>query len=394
MLSFQHKLLQEYLAAVYIAENVKLGPTSEFLTKAFPTWEQIKNHKEVVQFACGIMGDVDASLITEYVANVINQNTHNRLDVGEEYIEVGTRLSLLKTFEREGSVHTAINPYVCEYPACGRPLAEVLANTQLAYITHIDYRDALQLSPSPTQIILYLFGVSNEDPDGVSSREFDRLWQALHSMKANIIAIDVGDIRSANVNKLSQLPQLKRLRIVSCDCSEEAGEDLVESIKAWGPEPQLTYCMVSTMPISRSVMTALCKCTHLMNLTLTFYNLSGKLSILMASPPPELKALILQYCSLHASDIHHIIQAIREGRLNHLQELDIQCNPVGEVTVGDLLEAFISTRPHTQLKHEFPLKCGFTGKDRDGQYTHLSQQFITECETRFHHAGIHSLMFL
>ena len=374
ILSFQHKLLQEYLAAVYIAENAKLDTTLTFLPQALPTWKKIEIHQEVVNFACGILAGTDASPVTNHVATVLAQIIHNELDSGKmpSIMKSGSgsvgdydkHLQLLESFQREGNVSTS------KYPSSGRILAEVLTNTKLVYITNIDEDDSLKLNPSPAQIIVKLYAV-----DG---KKYDRLWKALHDISANVIALHLHGIRSANVTKLSHFSQLKYLYIASCDCSEAAGEDLAQSIEAWGPQSQLTYCWLNKVPISKSVMMALCKCTHLIHLYLKGCNLHGKLDVFMATPPPGLRDLILRVCSLHGSDVDHVTQAILEGRLTHLKKLDIRHNPVGEVAVGHLLEALISTRPHTQIE----LDLYETDVDEDGKYTHLSKQFVTEWEAK------------
>ncbi len=377
VLSFQHKLIQEYLAAIYITENVKTGETSTFLDQALPTWEKIDNHKEVVLFTCGMLGETDASPVTNHVRKVLAQHTNEQLNTGHKpsLIESDTPLSLLKSFQKEGKVSTIFIPHLCEYPSCGRPLAEVLANTELVCITGIDKNDPLKLSPSQAQIIVKLAREYDE-------KKYDRLWKALHHIHGNIIALHLRGVSSANVFRLSHFPHLKYIFINRC--SEASGEDLAVSIEAWGDQSQLTFCRLSEIPIPRSVMTGLCKCTHLIHLTLPECNLHDKLDVFMSSPPPGLRKLVLWRCSLHGSDVDHITQSITEGRLSHLEELDIPLNPVGEVAVGHLLEALISTRPHTQLE----LVLRETGVDEESdedwkwRYTELSEQFVSEWKAK------------
>ena len=366
VLSFQHKLLQEYPAAVYIADQAKLDTAETFLTEALPTWEAIENHREVVQFTCGILVNNDASPIANHVAKKLAQHLHNELNDGKALPD----LSILQSCQKEGGLSAYLNPYLSNYPTCGHPLAEVLANTELAYITDIDGNDPLDLTPSTAQIIVKLGGVDSE--------RLDKLWQAFYSAHANIIALHLDFASSRNVTKLHHFPQLKYLYLHLSGRSEEAMEDLAESINSWGPQPQLTYCSLWKVPIPRSVMTALCKCTHLKHLHLEYCTLHGKLSVFMADPPHALGELILGVCSLHGSDVDHLTQSIRQGNLTSLLMLDIQFNPVGEVAVGHLLEALISTRPHTQLT----LRLYVTGVDENGKRTDLPEQFMTEWKTK------------
>ncbi len=392
VLSFQHKLIQEYLAAVYIAEIVMLDKTSTFLTQAFPTWEAIANHREVVQFACGTLADTDARPITYHVAKVLAQHTNNQLNTGVTPFIIETPdnevkpLPLLRLFEIEGKVSLEINPYLCEYPACGRPLAEVLANTELAYITNIDKNDTLQLNPSPAKIIVNrrftpLFSrIADQDSDRVESERFDNLWQALYIVQENLIALYLDCFTSANVTKLRQFSQLKYLYFDGflCNYSEAVGEDLAESINAWGPITQLTYCELKYVPIPCSLLTAVCKWSHLKHLELWHCNLHDRLSILMSFIPSALKNLKLSNCSLDGRDLDQIIKAIREGRLNSLQELGISGNPVGEASVVRLLEALLSTRRNTKLN----VLLFETDVYEDGMPTMLSEQFETEWEAK------------
>ena len=274
---------------------------------------------------------------------------------------------------------TVINPHLCEYPSCGRPLAEVLANTELVYITDIDENDPLQLSPSQAQIIVKLENRVGEE-EKVDGKEYDRLWKALRHIHGNTIALHLKDVDSANVTRLGHHPHVKHIHMYECRVA--SGEDLAASIEAWGDQPQLTYCYLEGMPIPRSVMTGLCKCTHLIHLYLRECNLHDKLDVFMASPPPGLRDLTLGECSLHGSDVDHITHSIQAGRLTHLEKLDIHYNPVGEVAVGHLLEALISTRPHTQLKLEL-WGTGMTGSDEDRKRpTELSEQFVSEWKAK------------
>ncbi len=378
VLNFQHKLLQEYLAAIYITEHSKLGTLSQFLMEGFPSWKIIQTHIEVVKFACGILAKTDASIVANHVAKVLSHYLQNELNDGKE-VHYGRELhgmSILRSCQKEGGL-TALNPYIHDYPSSGYPLAEVLANSELVYLHDIDKNDTLQLIASPAKIILNLWNV---DVD-----MYDKLWQALHEISANIISLLSLWIESTNVTKLHHFPQLKYLSIgYCCSCSEEAMEDLAESLESWGPQPQLRHCNLHWLPIPRSVMIALCKCIYLIDLIFGRCNLVDKLGVLMTSPPLALKHLKMAVCSLGGADVEHITKAIRHGRLTSLQELDISYNPIGEVAVGHLLEALISTRPQTHLI----VNLHATDVDEDGKYTELSEQFETEWKRKLANTNI------
>ncbi len=391
VLSFQHKLLQEYLAAVYIVDNIKLDTTSTFLEEAFPTWGKIESHREVVKFACGLLAETDANPITHHVAKVLAQDTRTKLNTGAErhlIYHLDIPLSLLASFQREGKVSNEINPYLCEYPACGRPLGEVLANTELACITDIDKSHTLELNPSSAQVILCLKSdsLAPEKEKKTVTDWFDRLWRAFLDTQTDVIAIYMHGVQSSNAVKLSHYPNLKYLHLEGKDlCYDEtSGEGLAESINAWGPTPQLRTCTLHDVPIPRSLMTTLSRCTQLFHLKFSGSyvgrkcNLKDKVSLLMASAPPKLKFLGMQQCFIQGGDVHHIIQAVKEGHLSHLEELIIEFNPVGEVAMGRLLETLIFARQRKQLK----VKLTWTGVDEVGKEAKLSGQFETEWKAK------------
>ncbi len=371
VLSFQHKLIQEYLAAVYIVENMKLESAATFLNGAFPSWKEIETHREVIQFACGILADTNASPIGDHVAKVLAQHVHNECNIGKDL----PYLTILQSCQKEGGL-SALNPYMSEYPACGCPLAEVLTKTEVVYVTGIDRHDTLQLNPSPCSIILRFWPEESGNFTAMNSESFDRLWHALHSVAENVVALQLYAVSSENVTKLHKFPKLKTLTIKHC--SKAAVEELTESINCWGLQPKLTRCHLENMSIPGSLISTLCKCMHVMHIDLSFCNMRDKVSILMVSPPLAMRELLLDDCSLDCSDLNHITQTIKEGRLKNLQMLGIENNPVGEIALGCLLEATISTKPQTG----FTLKLGRSAVNKDGKSTDLSEQFTTEWKTR------------
>ncbi len=356
VLSFQHKLIQEYLAAVYIAENMKLDTTESFLTEAFPSLQKIETHIEVVLFTIGILADSDASEpLINWVAKCTAEDIYKKLHDGKYDI---LDKSILERCQKESGipVHT-MNKQLSVYPACRKPLAEVLSNTEVAYIGGVAENDTLQLSVSDTKIIVNL--------DSRDDNKLDRLWGALHSINANVIALLLWEVHSANVTKLHNFCKLEYFFMKYCNNSEEVMDDLCQSINSWGPQPQLMHFELQGEPIPESLMTALSKCTKLSTLKLYGCDVSGKLSGLMASPPPQLKALSLGECYLQAADVDLITQAVRRNNLNKLQELYLNNNPIGEVAVDSLLEALISTRPQTKLD----LYLEDTDVDEDGEFS-------------------------
>ena len=86
VLSFQHKLIQEYLAAVYIAGNIKRDKS--LLKNELSTWDKIKGHKEVVKFVCGMLGQNDARPIINHVSMVLSELIEKEIDEGESIMRI------------------------------------------------------------------------------------------------------------------------------------------------------------------------------------------------------------------------------------------------------------------------------------------------------------------
>ncbi len=379
VLTFQHKLIQEYLAAVYISENIKQPTSARFLAEALPIKEKMVQHREVLMFACGILAETDnACPLVYHIASVLVQDINEQLSLGKNLDLSGMDI-VLKPCEKESGI-TGINPYICEYPACGYPLAQVLAASKLVYINTVSPTDSLKFNYSSADIILHI-GDANI---------FDKLFEAFEKMGTNVIALDLHQIRSVNVTKLSRFSKLKRLNnsIFLAGREVEAMENLAESIHSWGAEPPLTYCKLGGS-LSESVVSSLCLCTRLLNIDLNQCILREKLCLLMASPPPALRELHLYQCFLSASDIDLIAQAVKGFKLSHLEELDISGNKVGEPVVHSLLEAFATTRPNVQIT----IRLSGTGLKVLPQDS-LSDEFVAKWKTKLRDTKIIALFSL
>ena len=360
VLSFQHKLIQEYLAAIYITETLNQNPSSAFLDKVLTKWADIEKHREVVQFACSIVPTSGENPINNHAAKLLSEHIQNRINNGATLSKpLKQNLSLLSSFQKEGGV-PLVNPYLIQYPACRKPLAEVLASTKVAVITGLRENDPLQLNSSLADIII----------DIKKHREMsDRLWHALHLIHANVIALCLGDVKNVKGMKLGQFPLLKYLFLKNVDISEM--KELAVSNDSRGPQPTLTYCSLKSVGLPREFVTALTRCIHLKYLCLISCNFNGKLSLLLASLPKTLRVLMLEHCSLEGGDIDQIAKALRDNKLTELQVLHLSRNPIGEAALHSLLEV-ISIRPNA-LKRLF--LCN-TGVDESGKASTLSKECL------------------
>ncbi len=390
VLSFQHKLIQEYLAAVYIAECAKLE--GSFLDEIFPTWKSIKwPHREVFLFACGLLAETDhAHLLPNHAAKKLSEYTNNQIADGKDVSVVSlspSPLKLLVSFQEEGKV-SSFNPYIVRYPTCERPLAELLTDTQTVIVAGLDETDPLDLKPSSACILL-----APELQRG-DKGTFARLMRALTSTHTNVTALHLFDkgmymttlgVEFYNVF-LGELPPpqtyagiLKSLKDPTFTTSNDiliqsTDGNLAKSIESWGSNGHLRHCTLWNVKLSEAMLEAFCQCTHLLNLNLSCCSVE-KLTKLMAAPPPYLRHLTLQFCSLKGVDVNQIKRAVAEGRLRHLQTLNLQGNSIGETAVNSLLSV-IATRPHVQMK----LTLCRIGEN--GEHADVSDAFINEWEAK------------
>ncbi len=341
VLSFQHKLIQEMLAAYYVADQVQKD--ASILETAFPTWNAIKQHEDVVRFTCGLLASTETSAkpVVDHVSKVLVELTMNERKSAEKFSIMYTvwgfashpqAFEILSSFQEEGSVYISdVNPYLAFYPACRHPLAELLAKTRLVYINGFNCKDAISVGHTDAYVILDVsyFMMRHED--------YHRLWKVLQSTTTKLLAIDIDWSEHDN--------------------DDPPGEDFAEQLTRHvqshhiaSPENQLMRCYLSGIPIPTSLLSCLGECNHLRYLDFRHCHLKSIVNVLVASPPPSLRVLILAATDLCADDIHQIAEGVRQKKLLHLKKLDISQNIVGEPALACLLEALQASR--IQGEHE------------------------------------------
>ncbi len=381
--SFQHKLIQEFLAAVYI-KDINADVLPAFLDEALATWKKIENHREVLHFACSMLGKDGASPLINHLGKILSKHTMIQLNEGRTIPDepmnppLTKDLPLLSSFQRASSM-TSINPFITSYPECGKPLAEVLANTEVVVITDILKNDPLQLSTSPANVFLNELELESELE--YNEEEVERLLTALGPIHDNIVAVSLNQYTRAIFTHVRHFSGLKLLSIR--DAEHYDMNWVASCISSLGVNPPLMQIMIKSFSrpdpepdinqTSQSLMAALSGCTHLRNLIIEAVNLHGNLSKLMTSPPPRLRELTLHTCDIDAEDVGHIGQAFREDKLTCLEKLNIKDNPIGESGVRSLLQA-TSTTSHALSN----LDLGATGVDEEGRVTVLSEQFVND----------------
>ncbi len=391
VLSFQHKLIQEMVAAYYIAEQVEIDPS--FLKTAFPTWEKVDEHREVVKFTSGLLAQ-NAAPVINYVGkmnydrqrcatdiiSMFSENTEESaviqdLDTkdpiyqfletayktSEKIIEHEEKLEFIcellfesyadatslvnhvaQVFVREiweelnrGKVHTCINE----------------GNEGLDGIEHLQNAGKISnVNPHLCQYPEYCGGrplakvfnntklavinnVDENDPLNVQHSTADVILRLQHKAKETCSKL-VKALHSAQANLLA-------LHLDGCNTDEDVMEELAAYIDSFGPQQQLRYCYLGhETSIPSSLLTSLSKCKQLMCIDMGYCDLGSRLHILLSDPPPPLRVLVLRVAKLCAEDVEQIADCVR----SNLRELDISCNSVGEEAVRGLLEAFLITR--------------------------------------------------
>ncbi len=350
-LSFQHRLLQEMVAAYYIADQVKVNPT--FLEAAFPSCREIESHKEVLRFSCGLLAGTNtgAEPIIDYMAKILAKLTRQQVHEGDEDNCINLNrtliakedLAIYQSLQKEGCVSN-VNKYFCNYPTCGRPLAEVLATTELALISGVDENDVLDVKSSSAEVIMYKPGKRREPVIKITGKEdYGKLWKSLREAKANIVtsilcASDIGQ------NKLNEL--------IMSMCSDSHGSDM-----------DLKYCHLVTEPdvkIPSSFLKTVCTWKHLSRLELNRCDLSTRVNMLLDSPPPALRVLRLTRSRLLQEDVIFIGDCVRQYKLKNLEVLDIRENPITDSTAQMMNHDIDTALPGSQLAVEHLLNAFLT----------------------------------
>ncbi len=402
VLSFQHKLIQEMVAAYYIAEKVKVDPS--FLELAFPTWKKVEEHQEVVKFTCGLVAQ-NAAPVINYVAkmnlDIISRESENTdesaviqgLNIKDPYAFLATAYPTSeKILEHEDRLrfickllvesHTDATPlvnhvaevYVREiWEALNRgKIASVIDDNRFMYVmqTLQNAGKVLNVNPYLCWYPEYCGGLplaevlTNTKLAVITDVEEDDPLNVQHST-ADVI-LNLQDNNKETCSKLvkalhSAQPNLLALKLDECDTDEDAMEELAAYIDSLGPLPQLRYCYLghyTSFPIPSSMLTSLSKCKQLRCLDMENCDLGSRLHILLSDPLPQLRVLVLDDTRLCAEDVEQIADCARRNKLPHLRVLDINENH----HLGSRLHILISDPP-PQLRELELQETGLCAED-------------------------------
>ncbi len=363
VLSFQHKLIQEYLAAFYIAKQVENDRS--YLETWFPDFSAINSHLEVLKFTCGLLAISDATPVTNHAGHILaNYALREFRDGGIGYrLFHGAIVESLQTLHKEGCV-SSINQFLCLYPSCGYPLSEAIQNSRLVIIQGVDKNDSLQLAPSSVPVIVNIIH-GNYENYADKEKEVNRLMKALSAAHINLQCI-----LSSVIDDLCKLNCFSELTSISYEgpnggrMNEKHVKDLTASINSWGVESQLRVLRCSLPNLSdscraralyTSFVKALSKCMSLELLTITCSNQADFVPALMGAVPPGLECLGLG-CGVSDKALESITRAVRQKKLQNLNVLGILVmehvgfSPPSETVVISLVKSFVDVRPDKRLE--------------------------------------------
>ncbi len=358
-MTFPHKLFMDYLAAWHICrftQNIQ-----ESLKQAFPAWDDVWKHEEVVRACCGLMKGRE-EVIMHVISVVKVRLMQETLDFYSYY---GTASSL----QNECGIQT---PLFVEYPACGHPLSQVLNTAKLVLITDLtgeEYDDDL---PCNADIVIatndqakansgvmrtlqrhrdhiIAIGLDNENQDVMK-----QMGSLLPSSSLGRLSLAFCYVQKEIVNSLSEMPQLTHLTMYTSEPEGRGnslashGDLLLAAIKAWNGHSKLQILDLGwnflPVSVSRPLLVAIAaNCPHLEVLDMKRNTLSGCLAGFMQNPPPALRTLKLMKTHLQAEDMESMIAAVTAGKLQHLNKLELNGNRLSEAAMAQLLHALLNT---------------------------------------------------
>ena len=375
--TFPHKLFMDYLAAWYLCNQ----DIYESLKQAFPTWDDVLKHTEVVRACCGLMKGRE-----EVITHVVNLLKVKILTVGGL---IFSKYMAMQSIQEECQ---AKNPHFVVYPSHGRSLSQTLNTAKLVVIEDLTGEENDAALPCNADIVIDTN--LHEYNENATAVKMGGVMRTLQRHRDHIIAIylkdgsqDVMDHVSSLlpssslghlsmnhwdtyhcylpkevVNSLSQMPQLTFLQLAF---RKGIGEDgllafygdlLVDAVKAWKGHSKLRVLDLkyNNLPISvcRPLLVAIaanCPCVE--ELKMSGNTLSRCLAGFLQNPPPALRVLHLMNTYLQAEDIESLAAAVTAGKLQHLEKLNMGCNLVHEAAMTLLLKGLAAAVTAGKLQH-------------------------------------------
>ena len=357
----------DYLAAWYLCRATQ--NIEESLKQAFPAWDDLEKHEEVVRACCGLMKGRE-----EVVMHVINVL---KVLLKQEMIYWYSYRGTMSSLQNECGIQT---PLFVRYPSCGHPLSQVLNNAKLVVIDDLtgeEYDDAL---PCNADIVIDI-RLDKYIKNTLRTQVNSGVMRTLQRHRDHIIAIHLVQgsqdvmkqmssllpssslgclymkycyLSEEVVNSLAEMPELIHLEIWESQLEgggsslSSHGDHLLSAIKAWNGHSKLRGLTLIgnnlPLPVCRPLLVAIAgNCPCLEELDMILNTLSGCLFGFLQNPPPALRKLDLWYTDLQAEDMESLAAAVTEGKLQHLEELNLIGNKLSEAAMTPLLQALLNT---------------------------------------------------
>ncbi len=355
--TFPHKLFMDYLAAWYLCKQ----NMQESLKRAFPTWDDVKKHKEVVKTCCGLMKGRE-----EVIAHIVNVFKVAIMRVEWENVSIFHvfEYDIMSRIQEECKTR---NPHFAVYPLYGCSLSQLLNTAKLVVIRDLTGEEHDAALPCNAEIIIDIHS-GRWDRGSAATGETHGVMGTLQRHRDHIIAIylehgrqDVMDhvtsllpspsleclytdncyIPKEVVNSLAQMPQLTFVKLHRLKSEGETlhGDLLVNAIKAWNGRSKLqvlnlanNYLPVSVCCPLLVAIAANCPCLEVLDMS--YNTLSGCLAGFLQNPPPAHRKLEMRYTDLKAEDIESLATAVTEGNLQCLEKLIMNGNILGGCLAG------------------------------------------------------------
>ncbi len=384
ILTFQHRLLQEFTAAFYICQNV-MKEGQSFLDILTLDWNCIEKQKEVITFACGLLKNLDkSSFMVDHVCRCVTEYVDQRLASGEklEFCQFAKEqghemmpVNLVSRLQEEAGL-PKLNNYFSMYMSQerDRPLTEVLVHSELILINwhqrrYAYFSDTPEIDTVPDKINgKVILNVSNNQSDSISNALIMKLGD-------NVQAIL---FRNAYLGYTPVLPNsLRHLHLVECAINHEEickhlgmalkqmhhltylelygnrmekfGVYLAEALDHTASQSKLRYLSLRhiclPVEVSSVLLSAVTRHSHLQELLLDRNQMYGCMDKLMQSPPPSLRVLSLVNAvekfpvGEENEAVLAMSSAISDGKLPNIERLNLNLNVLRQSAIKPLLES-------------------------------------------------------
>ncbi len=374
VMTFQHKLLMEYVAALYLSEVIKKKP--DYVKSVFPTWRDIEKHSEVFNFICGILKDAGSNHVVDHAVGCVIQHSLKQLEDGKflSVFKDDRMFSSLDLIQQEaGSNNTN-----CEvFPSLrhSHSLSTVLSHAKFIVVKDLKGTTCDPTMPIAQDIVITLAGdFPKYKKKSWNSEEMAGTIKTLQKCRENIRAIQLFLCENETVNAITSLmpaTRLAQLHIESCYLSPENisslkemrqliylslqeidslashGRHLVAAIEAWEGQSSLRKLDLLGNNLAPSVCKPLLaavatNCPKLEEIQLFRNTLTGSLDAFLQDPPPALTELWMNNTSPQTEDIESLAAALAGGKLQQLKVLDIRGNNLSETDADVLLSPQLS----------------------------------------------------